>query len=67
MGNVSKTILKISIGITSFTNSLIQDYVLADLKFYLPNKEDLYLPCGLSIKLKLLKSSLKMKFYALRK
>ena len=50
MGNVSKTILKISIGITSFTNSLIQDDVLADLKFYLPNKEDLYLPCGLSIK-----------------
>ena len=50
MGNVSKRILKIRIGITNFTNSLIQNYVLADLKFYLPNKEDLYLPCSLSVK-----------------
>ena len=47
MGNVSKRILKICIGITSFTNSLIQNYVLADPKFYLSNKEDLYLPCRL--------------------
>ena len=47
MGNVSNRILKICIGITSFTNSLIQNYALADPKFYLPNKEDLYLPCRL--------------------
>ena len=47
MGNVSNRILKICIDITSFTNSLIQNYGLADPEFYLPNKEDLYLTCRL--------------------
>ena len=47
MGNVSNRILKICIDITSFTNSLIKNYGLANPKFYLPNKEDLYLPCRL--------------------
>ena len=47
MGNVFNRILKICIDITSFTNSLIQNDGLADPKFYLPNKEDLYLPCRL--------------------
>ena len=45
MGNVSNRILKMCIDITSFTNSLIQNYGLANPKFYLPDKEDLYLPC----------------------
>ena len=48
--DVSKRILKIRIGITSFTNSLIQNYVLAGLKFNLRSKKDLYLPYSLSIK-----------------
>ena len=47
MGHVSNRILKVYIDITNFTNSLIQNYVLADPKFYLPNKEDLYLSCRL--------------------
>ena len=47
MGNVPNRILKVYIDITNFTNSLIQNYVLADSRFYLANKEDLYLPCRL--------------------
>ena len=47
MGHASNRILKICIDITSFTNSLIRNYGLAYPEFYLPNKEDLYLPCRL--------------------